>query len=179
MVYKMNKDLENNALIKSLLTRAYVVATQSPDPSSQNGAVLFCPDEYEIMAEACNTFPSGINQTSERWNTRELKYKLVDHAEASVLLTAFRNKVFNRYDPAKMWLVCPWAACCSCAKHIIGFGVKRLITHKQGMMNNHGHWVEETTVSKQMFLEAGVIYEEYDGFLDSVPTRRDGKLVTF
>jgi len=173
------KNQEEDSLIKSLLARAYVVATQSPDPSSQNGAVLFCPDEYDIVAEACNTFPAGIIQTDERWNTRELKYKLVDHAEASVLLTAFRNKVFDKCNPAKMWLVCPWAACCSCAKHIISFGVKRVITHKQGMMNNHGHWIEETIVSKQMFLEAGVVYEEYYGIIDSVPIRRDGKLVTF
>lgn len=171
--------LHEDALIKSLMLRAYIVATKSPDPSSQNGAILYCPDEEDIVAEACNTFPNGIIHTDERWNTRDLKYKLVDHAEASVLLTAFRNRVFQKCNPANVWLVCPWAACCSCAKHIIGFGVKRVITHKQGMMNNHGHWVEETKVSKQMFKEAGVQYEEFDGIIDSIPIRRDGKLVTF
>ena len=175
----MNKNSENDIIIKSLLARAYVVATKSPDPSSQNGAILYYPDEYVIVAEACNTFPNGILQTEERWNTRELKYKLVDHAEASVLLTAFRNDVFRTYDPSKVWLVCPWAACCSCAKHIIGFGIKRVITHKQGMMNNHGPWPEETKISKQMFFEAGVLYEEFDGIIDSVQIHRDGKLVSF
>lgn len=170
---------DHKEIIEKLMLRAYVIAQSSPDPSSQNGALLYSPDDYEVVAEACNTFPRGIVQTDDRWNTRDLKYKLVDHAEASVCLTAFRNGVFDKYKPESLWLVCPWAACTSCAKHIIGFNIKTMITHKQGVQVNHSHWVEETKVSKQMFAECGVCYEEYDGILNSVPIRRDGKLVTF
>lgn len=176
MIDKIERNLH---LIPSLLLKSYEIAQKSPDPSSQNGALLYSIIDYDILSEDCNTFPDGIQHTDERWNSKDLKYKLVDHAEARVLLTAHKNEVFKKHRPSDLWLVCPWAACTSCAKHIIGFGIKTVITHKQGMGVNHGHWVEEVKVSKMMFEECGVIYYEYEGFLDSCKIRRNGELVSF
>lgn len=170
---------EQLELIPNLLVKSYTIASKSPDPSSQNGALLYSPYDYEIVSEDCNTFPDGINHTDERWNNKDLKYKLVDHAEARVLLTAHKNRIFERYRPEDLWLVCPWAACTSCAKHIIGFGVKTVVTHKQGMQINHGQWVEDVKISKQMFEECGVLYYEYDGLVNGCKIRRNGELVSF
>lgn len=165
-----------NEIIKNLMWTAYSVAKGSPDPSSQNGALLVNDSTGTILARACNDFPDGIKHTKERWNDRKLKYPLVDHAEASVLLTAFRRGVFDDYSISEVTMICPWAACTSCAKHIIGFGLKRVIAHKQGMYYNHGPWEEDTKLAHMMFEEAGVSYELYDGLVGDIAIRRNGEI---
>jgi len=161
--------------IKELMYEAYLEALNSPDPSSQNGALLYHVPSKTVVARACNTFPIGVFQNEERWNDRTWKYPLVDHAEASVLLTAFRAGVFEDLKIEDMAMICPWAACTSCAKHIIGFGLKSVITHKQGMVYNHGPWVADVEIAKKMFAETDVAYELYDGQVGDVTIRRNGK----
>lgn len=161
--------------IRELMFEAYKIAQASPDPSSQNGALLYHVPSATIVARACNTFPDGVVQNEERWTNRDWKYPLVDHAEASVLLTAFRAGVFNDLDIKDMTMICPWAACTSCTKHIIGFGLKSVITHKQGMFYNHGPWVKDVELAKIMMSETGVSYELYDGNVGDVTIRRNGE----
>lgn len=163
--------------VKELMYQAYLEALNSPDPSSQNGALLYHVPTKTVVARACNTFPEGIEHTEERWNDRSWKYPLVDHAEASVLLTAFRAGVFDRYNVKDMTMICPWAACSGCTGVIIGFGLQSVITHKQGMVYNHGPWVADVEKAKIMMAEAKatVSYELYDGPVGDVTIRRDGK----
>lgn len=175
----MEQPLVSNEVIKNSMIAAYQEALKSPDPSSQNGAVLFDPWDEEILTKAHNTFPDGIEITQARLLDKPLKYRLIDHAESGVLLKAHRQKIFKSYDPENLWLICPWAACCGCAKYIIGFGIKKVIAHKQAMALNHGHWIEECEVSLNMFKEAGVEYVYFDYPNISPPILRDGKLTTF
>jgi dCMP deaminase len=162
--------------IQSLMWQAYGVAKRSPDPSSQNGALLYHLPTKRIVAEACNTFPDGVEQTEERWSNRDLKYPLVDHSEASVLWTAFRDGVFKYLDIKDMVMICPWAACSGCAGTMIGFGLKNIIAHKQAMFCNHGKWEQDCDIAMIKMKEGGVIYEMYDGYVGSdITVRRDGK----
>lgn len=163
--------------IKDLMYRAYEVALLSPDPSTQNGALLYHFPTKTVVAEACNTFPDGVVQSDERWNDRSWKYPLVDHAEANVLLTAFRKGVFNECDVKDMTLICPWAACTGCTGVIIGFGLRSVITHKQGLATSHGLWVDDVKKARVMMAEAknAVSYEIYDGPVGDITIRHDSK----
>lgn len=170
-------DIITTDKIQELMRQAYLIAQSSPDPSSQNGALLYHIPTQSVVATAVNTFPDGVVQTEERWADRKWKYPLVDHAEASVLLTAFRQGVFDKYRITDMAMVCPWAACSGCTKHIIGFGLPTVITHKQGMVYNHGPWVDDVEIAKIMMAECGVSYELYDGLVgDDFTIRRNGEL---
>ena len=92
------------------MAEAYRAATGSPDPSTQNGAVLLCGD---VAISGCNEFPKGVS--AEHWHgEKEGKYARVVHSEVSVLLNAAKLGVAT----AGSTLVCPWAACSNCAKHI-------------------------------------------------------------
>jgi deoxycytidylate deaminase len=165
--------------VRELLYQAYEVAQHSPDPSSQNGALLYHVPTDQVVATACNTFPEGIKHTEERWNDRDYKYPLVTHAEAGVLFSAFRNGVFDMHNIADIAMICPWAACSGCTGVMLGFGLTNVIAHKQGMCYTHGPWVKDVDIAiKIMMPEATpqVTYELYDGPVGGITVRRDGKL---
>src|SRR6185436_10597230 len=64
-------------------------ARMSKDPSTRVGAVLVGP-ELVILASGFNGFPRGVKDTEERLNDRELKTRLVVHAEMNAVLAAAR-----------------------------------------------------------------------------------------
>lgn len=69
------------------LEMAAMVATWSKDPSSKFGAVIV--DELDRVASiGFNGFPRGFEDTIERWNDREFKYRHVMHAEENAILNA-------------------------------------------------------------------------------------------
>jgi dCMP deaminase len=151
--------------IKELLIEAYKVATNSPDPSTQNGALLVTnTEEALIFASDCNRFPDGIESTKERWE-RPLKYEIVVHAERNVIYSVAKSG--EDYFTEGAVMVCPWAACPECAQAIIQSGIKTLITHKQAHDRAPEAWVKKITVAFGMLDEAGVSIVMYDGDLNS------------
>lgn len=72
---------------KYLELAKYIATNWSKDPSTKVGAILV---NYETKREfiGYNGFPEGVLDTPERYNDRELKYKLVVHAEVNALLKA-------------------------------------------------------------------------------------------
>jgi hypothetical protein len=71
------------------LLLAYQKATESPDPSTQNGAVIpyqpKCEPESDCcLVSACNTFPAGVHNKPDRLE-RPKKYSYIEHAERGVI----------------------------------------------------------------------------------------------
>lgn len=139
-----------------LLRRCCLKAMESPDPSTQNGAVLVDPDGelggYPFPATyACNRFPSGVRSTPDRWE-RPLKYQCVIHAEQHSLTLASRHGIATE----GLTLVCPWAACDRCAVSLIAAGVSKIVTFPRERDETHARWSASCDIADVMLSEAGV-----------------------
>jgi dCMP deaminase len=151
----------------SLMRMVLIIATQSPDPRTQNGAILATPDG-EALVSGVNEFPKGVKNTDERWE-RPNKYFYVEHAERNAIFTALRAGIPTKGNV----LVCPWSACADCARAIIQSGISTLIRLPS---ENHDHWEESCQKADEMFAEAGVTIIELTEPLDEVlPLLRNGQ----
>ena len=171
---KTNIPLER---IKELLIEAYKIAQNSPDPSTQNGALLVTDSkEGKVFASDCNRFPDGIKEIAERWE-RPIKYKYIEHAERNVIYNVAKKG--EDYFTEKAVMVCPWAACTDCARAIIQAGITTLITHKQSHDHSSEMWIDEVALAFSMLEEAGINIVMYDGDLKSgLEVRHGGKVWT-
>lgn len=134
---------------KRYLDLAESVATWSKDPSRQIGAVAISP-RGNVLAQGYNGFPRGIDDSPERYNDRETKYKYVVHAEMNVIYNATYNGVC--LDDSTLYVV-GLPVCSECAKGIIQVGIKRVVI---GATDVPDRWVESFESTKKLFEEAGV-----------------------
>lgn len=150
----------NNKEARYYLRKAYRLAQHnSHDPRTQNGAVIVDPDNGKVIGMGVNCFPSGVHNYSERLE-RPAKYAWMEHAERNAIFWAAKNG--NSTYGAIMY--CPWFSCADCARSIIQAGISRVIGHKQVFEQyGSGPWDESINIGNQMFKEAGVITELYDG----------------
>jgi dCMP deaminase len=170
--------------IKNLLKLAYNAALLSPDPSTQNGALIV--HRYALSGRGqipepiadCNRFPDGVIESPERWNNRELKYKFVQHAERNVIET-FRH-THDLVNLRDYIMVCPWAACTDCAKAIIPTGISALVIHKQAHDRTPpgSVWFDDIVHAHTMLLEAGIKIITFSGKVDGPPVRHSGVVWT-
>lgn len=155
---------------KEGLRIAYNAAASSPDPSTQNGAVIVRKDMHDvILSTGCNDFPPGIKQIPERWEDRTLKYEYVCHAEVSAILGA------QHFGIVGTTLYVPWYACTNCAKYAILAGIKRIVGHQQVRDFAEAHnpgWSKSVALGLDMLDEAGVMCSWYDGPVPAAPTIR-------
>lgn len=156
------------------MERALRAALNSPDPSTQNGAVLLGSDGVLIGLD-CNRFPDGVAYEhpngDTRW-TRPLKYQMVGHAEHNAILDAALHGFWTNNST----LVCPWAACDRCAVTILMAGVSTLVRLKQPEEQTHERWDESIFVADCMFHEAGLEIIEMDPKDWGIALRRNGEL---
>lgn len=98
------------------------VSSWSKDPSAKIGAVAV-GSKGQILSQGYNGFPRGIEDTDDRLNDREKKYKFVVHAEQNCIYNATLNGV--SLDGADLYI---WGLplCSECAKGVIQVGVKRV-----------------------------------------------------
>lgn len=146
--------------IEFLLAKAYQVATESPDPSTQNGALIVSPGGSILVSE-CNRFPVGIEVTDELRNNRELKLKLIEHAERNAIYAHARDHSFMSTEG--LFMVCPWAACADCARAIVQAGIRRLYVHKQRMEITAERWADEVSIGRAILEDGLVQVVEFDG----------------
>jgi len=163
---------------RRLLRLAITAATTSPDPSTQNAALLVRRKtiageihQWPIAGPEVNAFPRGVNELVERWE-RPMKYRFVEHAERAAIYRAVRDGDYA----AGSTMVCPWAACADCARAIIGAGVVELITLHREI---HERWDLSIGSGDAMLAEAGVTVTFVDGPLEECPKiLRNGRLVS-
>ena len=145
-------------------------AKESPDPSTQNGAILISADGEMLSAEV-NRFPDGVKETPERWQ-RPLKYKIIEHAERNAIFAAGRAGI----KTDGLIMVACWATCTDCARAIIQSGIKLLVTHKQAYDRSPESWKTDIDLALQMLKEAGVEVVMYDGEIGVKRLRHSGEL---
>lgn len=159
-------------VIQHRLQEAYRTAALSPDPSTQNGALLL--QGGSIALKAFNGFPPGVENLPERLYDRAIKYRFIEHAERAVIYRAIRDgfKLQNKT------MVCPWAACADCARAIVGVGIEVLYVHKEALeYGSDGRWDNNIFAGMQILEEGGVPVMFYEGKVGGgITIRRNGKL---
>ena len=112
---------------------AFIQALNSPDTSTQNGAIIVSTDQKKILSYGCNTLPKGVEITGERLE-RPTKYRFTEHAERNAVYHAARQG--NATEGTTMYV--PWYACADCGRAIIQAGIKRVVGH-----DCYRQWYEE------------------------------------
>lgn len=136
------------------LEMAKHVASWSKDPSTKVGAVIF-DGQNRVVSLGYNGFPKGVDDKPERYSDRQLKYKMVVHAEANAILFAQRSLAGCSIAT---W---PFMSCSACAAMLIQSGIKRCIAPR--LSDELAlRWSESCATSTMMFAEAGVDLVLYD-----------------
>lgn len=162
-----------NAWQKELAT-VYQAAAESPDPSTQNGAVLVHPIAGQVFVTlACNTFPPGVMATDDRLE-RPAKYAYIEHAERRAIYSAAR---FG-FGTSGLTMVAAWAACADCARAIVQAGIIRLVRHWPPPQDQaSARWRASTEMGDIILGECGVeIIDVTDPIPSAPPILRDGRL---
>lgn len=144
---------------------AYTIALNSPDPSTQNGAVVL-DGEGALIGGGCNEFTAGMPITPDLLE-RPKKYAYIEHAERNALFTALR---FHTGRPHT--LVCPWAACADCARAIVQSGVKVLVRHER----EGGRWSGSIEDGDNILRAGGVEIVTITGELGCDPILFNGEI---
>jgi dCMP deaminase len=135
---------------RRFLDMAHTIASWSKDPSTKVGAVIV-NQRHRLVSVGYNGFPAEVEDTDERYDNRELKYKMVVHAERNAIDNAERS-----VEGCTIYITLP--PCCTCAGGIITKGIREVVTVK----SDHPRWVADFEISKIMFHEAGVTYRELE-----------------
>lgn len=122
-----------------------VVGGWSKDPSRGVGAVIVNPATKGVVSMGFNGFPAGVHDEPERYTDRDMKLKMVRHAEPNAILFAERPvRGFSLY--------CNYMPCAQCAGAIIQAGIAEVIAP----YTVEPKWAEDFRVAEMMFQEAGV-----------------------
>lgn len=121
------------------------VASWSKDPSTKVGAVIFDQDG-RMISIGYNGLPQGIKDSGERLNNRELKYKIIVHAEMNAIF--FADHKLEGCSIAT-W---PFMPCSNCASAIIQNKIKRVIAP----FNDNPRWKDSFALSQELFEETGI-----------------------
>ena len=136
---------------KRFLKLSKEIAEWSKDPSTKVGALIISEDR-NIISTGYNGFPRGIEDSPDRLNNRELKYKFILHAEMNCIMNALYN---GRSVKDCILFVHGLPPCSECTKSIIQAGIKKVITDSKATNN----WKESTKLSLEMLKEANVEIE--------------------
>lgn len=138
------------------LELAEFVSRKSKDPSTKCGA--FLTRGREPICFGYNGFPRRVVDSPERYADRELKLKMVVHAEINAIL-------FSKRDLTGCTLYTwPFQPCARCASLVIQSGIERVVAPVMPAEKEE-RWGEDMAVARQMFQEADVLLHLYD--LDS------------
>ena len=132
------------------LNLAKLVSTWSKDPSTKCGAVIV-NQHNEIISVGFNGLPKLVTDNEERLTNRDIKLKMIIHAERNAIIFAkkdLRNCTIYTY---------PMMACSECAAMIIQAGFSRHVS----MLSPNKHWQDSWKIAGEMFDEAGMIVDIY------------------
>jgi dCMP deaminase len=126
------------------LEMAALVSKWSKDPSTKVGAVI--TRGKFVVSLGFNGHPAGVDDSPERLENREIKYRTIIHAEMNAILSAAKPL-------AECTLyVWPFMPCSQCASAIIQSGIRRVVT----VPCENERWAESFRYTEELFREAGV-----------------------
>jgi len=128
----------------------------SKDPSTKVGAILVDINN-RVAGLGYNGFPPGVEDTEERYNNRELKYKLVTHAEVNACIdsgTRARGGTLYVYPSFALPPICN-----ECCKVAIASGVREIVGFVADANDERAvRWKDSIAIAKMMCDEAGIRY---------------------
>jgi len=142
----------NDKWHKRYLGLAREVASWSKDPSRKIGAVAV-GSKGQVLAQGYNGFPRRIQDNESRYEDRELKYKLVVHAEMNLIYNATYTGV--SLDGSTVY-VTGLPVCSECAKGLIQVGVKQVIMPAEDISEALDTWKKSFELTTTLFAEAGI-----------------------
>jgi dCMP deaminase len=152
---------------RKYLELAKHVSMWSHDPSTKVGAIVVNWD-YQQEFLGYNGFPKGVLDTSERYADRELKYKMVVHAEVNAILKAghlAKGATLYVYPSFSLPPICN-----ECAKVAIQAGIKEVVGYNPDLNDERvKRWLQSIEISQTMFKEAGITWRSLDE--DKTPMR--------
>jgi len=131
---------------------AKAVSTWSKDPSKKIGAIAI-GSKGQVLAQGFNGFPRGIDDSDDRLNDREIKYKYVVHAEMNLIYNATFNGI--SLDGSSVYIY-GLPLCSECAKGLIQVGVKRIVMNKDSLESADDKWIESFELTMQLLNESGI-----------------------
>jgi dCMP deaminase len=156
-----SKDRWNSHFLQLALDHARM----SKDPNTRVGSIIVGPDR-EIVSAGFNGFPRGIADTPDRLNDRDIKLRLIVHAEMNAILAAARIGVSVKgctlYLAAmdESGLVWGGPPCTRCTVELIQAGIARIISWKE--RNTPSRWSDDLRLSRQLLDEASIPLIEID-----------------
>lgn len=136
----------NEKWIERFLAMADTVGTWSKDPSTKVGAVIV--DRHgRVVSTGYNGLARGVADSEERLTDRDVKYKIILHAEENAILFARRDLT------GCSLFVSSLPPCAHCASVIIQSGIGRVYTRNVEIPER---WKKSMELTEQMFGEAGV-----------------------
>ena len=123
------------------------VSLWSKDPSTKVGAIIV-NNKKQILGIGYNGLARNIKDDEERYNNREVKYRLIVHAEDNAIINA-------KTDVSGCTLYSSLFCCCECSKLIVQAGITRVVApviNKQ----QFERFKESFDAAKLMFKEANV-----------------------
>jgi dCMP deaminase len=144
---------------KRFLNLAAHISQWSKDPSTKVGAVLV---NYlqQVVGMGYNGFARGVADTDERLNNRELKYKLVVHAEVNAILQAGHAARGSMLYVYPSFMIPP--ICHECCKAAIQAGVLGIVGFEPDETDPRVlRWKDSIAISKGMWEEAGLVVRTY------------------
>lgn len=133
------------------LALAEHVAQWSKNPSTKTGAVIV-DSNNRVVSIGYNGFPRGVNDSPERLENREIKYKIIVHCERNALLFA-RGTV----EGCRLY-TWPFMSCAPCAAMVIQAGIVEVIAPVSG----NSRWIDDFNLAQTLFSEAGVKVRLFD-----------------
>jgi len=155
------------------MTMIYLVAMRSKDTSTHIGAVIVGPDN-EIRSTGYNSFPRGINDKVPERFERPEKYFWFEHAE--------RNAIYNASLSGTSLKGCRMytngVPCMDCSRGIVQAGINKVIADKEWDDENYGQWLENAKKARQLYQEAGIELQLWEGKFLDITKLRNGKVIS-
>lgn len=126
------------------------VSTWSKDPSKKIGAVAVSKTN-RILCTGYNGFPRGFDDSEERYNNREIKYKYVVHAEKNLIYNACLEGVSLKDSKVFVWGL---PVCSECAKGLIQVGVSEIYISAESF--GVPKWDESFAMTRELLEEAKI-----------------------
>lgn len=153
----------SNKWDRHFLALALQHAKMSKDPRTKVGAVIVGQDR-ELISAGFNGFPRNIIDKETRLNNRDLKLKLMVHAEMNAVLAA--AKVGISLERTSLYLAATdssgsiWGGppCTRCTVEILQTGIRHIISFPQKLAPSR--WQDDLTLARDLLAEAGVAYAE-------------------
>ena len=140
---------------------ARYIASWSKDPSTQTGAVIVAPNR-SVVSVGFNGFARGVVDSKDRYDNREIKYKMVVHCEVNAIVSSSRSVV-----GCTLYTTGP--NCCPCAAIVIQSGITRCV-YPPWEPEKFARWGKDQELAEQMFTEAGV---EVCHFIGEQPCQKE------